>query len=126
MFTALDSCQELELKGIAYDGCELRAEVRELVVVDGRRMSQGKASFLVIFPSPVAHALTEEFPASYCQWIQSEETGALRRIENTTLRTAMGLDLEQFQNQTAYAPITAHEVLVVYCNGEPMVTELQC
>lgn len=123
MRTALDSRHELELHTLTYDGRTLVADVVELIVGKGGLVTPGPVSYSITFPKPVAHAVTEEFPAVYSNWVQGEETGFLRRIENTSLRSAMGLDIEQFERQIGYALITAHEILVVYCEGEPSVID---
>lgn len=121
MRTVLDSLHELEFDGCRYDGNELVADITELVVGLGGRIIQGSRRYTVRFPRPLAHAVTEEFPAAVAQLIQGGDTGFLRRIESTPLRAALGLDLEQFGDQHAYALITAHEVVVAYCLEEPVV-----
>ncbi|HSC81828.1 MAG TPA: hypothetical protein VLC08_15825 [Chitinolyticbacter sp.] len=65
MLTALDSRHELELNSLKYDGRHLIAEVGELIIGYGGRMSAGTTSYVINFPNPVAHPLTEEFPAVY-------------------------------------------------------------
>nr|WP_315428599.1 hypothetical protein [uncultured Albidiferax sp.] len=123
MHSILDSRHELELVGLKYDGRNLSAEVIELIVVDGGHVAHGACRYLVNFPKPIAHALTEEFPAMVAELIRGKDTGFLRRIESDSLRSALGLNLEQFSEQFAYALITAHEILVVYCAEEPLVVE---
>lgn len=122
MQTTLDSRHELELLALTYNGHDLVAEVCELVVGQGGRVSQGPQNFAVTFPKPAAHALTEEFPAIVADWLQGNDRGFLRRIDSTALRAALGLDLEQFEDQTPYALLTAHEVLAVFCGNEPSIT----
>jgi len=124
MRTKLDSLHELELQSIKYDGRTLVAEVAELVVGYGGRVGMGATRYFISFVEPVAHALTEEFPSVCARWIQGDDIGFLRRIENASLQATMGLDLQQFQSHVGYALITAHEILVVYCNQEPVVFEL--
>ncbi|MEC5399912.1 hypothetical protein [Uliginosibacterium sp. H1] len=123
MHTVLDSLHELELVSTTYDGVSLTALVVELVVDGGGRVSQGSRRYVVSFPAPIAYALTEEFPASCADWIRGEDDGFLRKIDNPSLRASLGLDLEQFQGSKGYALITAHEVLVAYCGGEPVIVE---
>lgn len=123
MRTDLDTRHELELKGLRYDGRALHAEVVELVVGYGGRVQAGNAHYLVTFPHPLAHALTEEFPAVVAQWVQGADSGFLRRIDNPLLQASMGLNLEQFHDVAAYALMTAHETLVVYCTDMPVVSE---
>lgn len=123
MKTILDSVHELELDGYAYDGRDLVAEVVELVVGYGGRVSQGPRRYSVRFTKPLAHAVTEEFPAADAQLVQGQEEGFLRCIDAPALRAALGLDLEQFEEFRAYALLTAHEVLVAYCSDEPAVEE---
>ena len=124
MQTALDSRHELELISLRYNGHELVAEVCELIVGPGGRVSQGLHSYTVSFIRPRAHALTEEFPAICGNWLDDADSGFLRRVENSGLRTAMGLDLEQFENQNAYLLITAHEILAVFSENDPIVEAL--
>jgi hypothetical protein len=123
MHSALDSLFEIELDRCVYDGHSLVAEVNELVVDSGRRIVQGKRRLNVLFPRPIAHAITEEFPASYAQLLEGNDIGFLRCIDASSLRIALGLDLEQFQSNHAYALVTAHEVLVAYCREEPIIQE---
>ena len=123
MQTILDSRHELELNGLKYDGDSLVAEVVELVVGYRRRVVPGTRHYLVTFPRPVAHALTCELSAVVANWIQGNDTGFLRRIEDASLRAALGVDLHQSKDEIAYVLITAHEVLVVYCSEEPHVVE---
>jgi hypothetical protein len=121
MQTTLDSRHELELLTLTYNGRELSAEVSELIVGQGGRVSRGPKSYVVTFLNPVAHAITEEFPAIVGNWLQGTDIGFLRRVESTALRTAMGLALEQFASQYAFALVTAHEVLAVFCEEEPSI-----
>ncbi|WP_374537832.1 hypothetical protein [Chitinimonas taiwanensis] len=123
MQTDLDTRHELELRGLRYDGQALHAEVVELVVGYGGKVQAGKAQYLVTFTHVLAHALTEEFPAVVAQWVQGVDSGFLRRIDNPVLQASMGLNLEQFHDVAAYALITAHETLVVYCTDLPVVSE---
>ena len=123
MHSVLDSRHELELHGLKYDGHSLVAEVVELVAGYGGRVAPGVCHYLVTFRKPLAHALTGEFPAVVAQWVQGQDTGLLRRIESPSLRAALGLGLEQFNDAVAYALITAHEILAVYCDEEPSVVE---
>ena len=121
MQTALDSLHDLELDRCVYDGGDLVAEVIELIVGNGGRVAQGHRRYKVRFAKPLAHAVTEEFPAAAAQLVQGDDIGFLRRVDASALRTALGVDLEQFEEFQAYSLLTAHEVLVVYCSNEPTV-----
>lgn len=125
MQTPLDTCHDLELISLRYDGGELVAEVCELALSDGRRLSKGSAAFVVRFARPVAHALTEEFPAALANWIQGSDSGFLCRVTNPSLCEALGLNIEPFEAHAAYTLITAHEVLTVFCRNEPTIEELR-
>jgi hypothetical protein len=121
MQTSLDALHELELDRYVYNGRDLVAEVVELIVGNGGRVAQGHRRYMVRFDKPLAHAVTEELPAAAAQLVQGDETGFLRRVDASALRAALGVDLEQFEEFHAYALLTAHEVLVVYCLSEPTV-----
>lgn len=126
MQTPLDTLHDLELISLRYDGDALVAEVggmEERSAAGG--LSQRSVAFAVRFARPVAHALTEEFPASWAKWIQGDPSGFLRRVTNPTLRAALGLDLEPFEQHTAYALITRDEMLTVFCRAEPAIEELR-
>ena len=124
MQTALDTRHELERISLKYNGQELVAEVCELIVGPGGLVSRDHQSYAVSFIRPQAHALTEEFPAIYGNWLDDADSGFLRRVKNSGLRAAMGLNLEQFENQNAYLLITAHEILAVFCENDPIVESL--
>lgn len=123
MRTVLDSLHDLELDRCVYDGQDLLAEVTELVVGYGGRVVQGERRYVVRFARPIAHAITEEFPAAVSQLIQGEDVGFLRRVDALALRAALGLDIEQFESVRAFALATAHEILVAYCEVDPTVGE---
>ena len=123
MKTILDLRHEIELEAYRYDGRTLVAEVVELLVGSGHRVVQGSSQYLVTFQSPIAHALTEEFPAAVAELVRGSDKGFLRRIENPQLRAALGVNEEQFEGFVAYALITAHEILVVYCAEEPTIAK---
>jgi hypothetical protein len=125
MHTILDLSHELELDRCVYDGRDLLAEVNELVVEPGGRVVRGPRRYVVRFAKPVAHAITEEFPAAWAHLLQGEDGGFLRSIDAPALRPALGIDLGQFDSFHAYALVTAHEILVAYCAVEPVVQEEQ-
>jgi hypothetical protein len=77
----------------------------------------------VTFHRPISHAVTEEFPAVLADWVRGEDLGFLRRIENPDLVSAMGLNEEQFNTFQAFSLVTAHEILVVFCESEPEVIQ---
>lgn len=121
MKTCLDDHHELELDGHRYDGDRLVAEVWELVVGERRTVVRGGTYYHVTFHRPVAHAVTEEFPAAVAGLVQGRDEGFLRIIENPALTSALGLNGDPFGEVRSYALITAHEVLVVYCCEEPTI-----
>ena len=121
MKTSLDDHHELELEGHRYDGDCLVAEVWELVVGKGGRVARSGTYYHVSFPRPVAHAVTEEFPAAAAGLVQGDDEGFLRVIKNTALTSALGLNGEPFGDVRSYALITAHDILVAYCRGEPKI-----
>lgn len=121
MKTVLDVHQELQREGHRYDGNSLVAEVSDLVVGSGGKVSSGNSRYLVKFSRPIAHAVTEEFPAAVSNLVRGNDNGFLRIIENKDLTAAMGLDVESFRDVRVYALVTAHEVLVVYCCDEPEI-----
>ena len=93
----------------------------ELVLGPGLTLVPGGGRYLITFIRPVSHAITEEFPAVLAEWVRGGDQGFLRRVENEDLVVAMGLREDQFRSLQAYALITAHEVLVVFCGQEPSV-----
>ena len=117
--TILDRHHDIELDGYSYNGTKLVALVSELVVGPGGKVVPGSARYQVTFKSPVAHALTEEFPAVLGDWVRGPDSGFLRQIENQSLAAAVGLNDEQFDYLCAFALVSAHEVLVVFCEQEP-------
>ncbi len=121
METSLDTLHELQLNGYHYDGNKLVAEVSELVVGSQQRLLPGSRRYSVTFHRPAAHAMTEQFPAALATWIRGSDEGFLRRIDNNELTVAMGLDTEPFQNLSAFALISAHEILVVFCAHAPEI-----
>jgi hypothetical protein len=123
MKTCLDLNYELQLEGYSYDGNNLVAEVSDLYVGPRHHVIRGKKRYRVTFSKPIAHAVTEEFPAVVAELVNGSDEGFLRRIESGQLTAALGLDLDQFENQKPYAMITAHEILVAYCLEEPTVEE---
>ncbi len=126
MQTLLDTCHELELIALRYQGDELIAEVCERMPAPGRRVSQGSAAYTIRFAHPAAHALTEEFPATVANWIDGDDlSGFLRRVNTPALRAALGLNVAPFEGHSAYALITVDEVLTVFCRDQPEIGELR-
>ena len=123
MKTSLDNYHDFQLESIVYDGNNLIAEVCDLVVGGGGRVLPGNYRYTVTFHRPISHAVTEEFPAVLADWVRGEDLGFVRRIENPDLVSAMGLNEEQFNTFQAFALVTAHEILVVFCETEPEVIQ---
>ncbi len=126
MDTELDSCYEILFDRLCYDGSTLNIEVTEQIVQKNRaiRPSSESRRFKVTVNDPISYFVVEEFAASVANLTRSEDSGFLRRIESNHLVEALGLSdvYEEPQSLRCYALITSHEIIVIFTNDVPVVS----
>lgn len=127
MQTELDNCYEVLLTSLYYDGNNLIAEVKEQFV-DGRgniEINSSSRKFNVLFSFVKSYLIIEEFAESIAGLVRNDEKEFLRKMENKLLTEFLGLNVEEiYGNLICYALLTSHEILIVYCEDNPIVERI--